>query len=78
MYFRLLHDEATGAASYLLADLEAGEAVLIDPRGADGFCRDKSVRRKEVAAGTRIRRPGNRTCLLLTRVGPCHSRVAPS
>ena len=35
MYFRLLHDEASGAVSYLLADLEAGEAVLIDPRGAD-------------------------------------------
>ena len=35
MYFRLLHDEASGAVSYLLADLDAGEAVLIDPRGAD-------------------------------------------
>jgi len=35
MYFRLLHDEASGAASYLLADLDAGEAVLIDPRAAD-------------------------------------------
>jgi glyoxylase-like metal-dependent hydrolase (beta-lactamase superfamily II) len=35
MYFRLLHDETTGAVSYLLGDLEAGEAVLIDPRGAD-------------------------------------------
>jgi sulfur dioxygenase len=35
MYFRLLHDEASGAVSYLLGDLEAGEAVLIDPRGAD-------------------------------------------
>jgi sulfur dioxygenase len=35
MYFRMLHDEAIGAMSYLLADLEAGEAALIDPRGAD-------------------------------------------
>ncbi len=35
MYFRLLHDEASGGVSYLLADLEAGEAVLIDPRGGD-------------------------------------------
>lgn len=35
MYFRLLHDERSGAVSYLLADLDAGEAVLIDPRGAD-------------------------------------------
>ena len=35
MYFRLLHDDRSGAVSYLLGDLEAGEAVLIDPRGAD-------------------------------------------
>lgn len=35
MYFRRLHDEASGAVSYLLGDLDAGEAVLIDPRGAD-------------------------------------------
>jgi sulfur dioxygenase len=35
MYFRMLHDDASGAVSYLLADLDAGEAVLIDPRGAD-------------------------------------------
>lgn len=35
MYFRILHDEASGAVSYLLADLEAKEAVLIDPRGSD-------------------------------------------
>jgi sulfur dioxygenase len=35
MYFRLLHDEASGAVSYLLADLDSAEAVLIDPRGAD-------------------------------------------
>ena len=35
MYFRLLHDERSGAVSYLLADLDAGEAVLIDPRGDD-------------------------------------------
>ncbi len=35
MYFRLLHDDATGAVSYLLADLDTGDAVLVDPRGAD-------------------------------------------
>lgn len=35
MYFRLLHDEHSGAVSYLLGDLDAGEAVLVDPRGAD-------------------------------------------
>ncbi len=35
MYFRLLHDEASGTVSYLLGDLQAGEAVLVDPRGAD-------------------------------------------
>ncbi|RPH40424.1 MAG: hypothetical protein EHM87_22180 [Burkholderiales bacterium] len=35
MYFRLLHDERSGAVSYLLGDLAAGEAVLIDPRGTD-------------------------------------------
>jgi glyoxylase-like metal-dependent hydrolase (beta-lactamase superfamily II) len=35
MYFRMLHDEASGAMSYLLADPTAREAVLIDPRGSD-------------------------------------------
>ena len=35
MYFRLLHDEASGAVSYLLADLDTGDAVVVDPRGAD-------------------------------------------
>lgn len=35
MYFRMLHDEASGAMSYLLADLAAGEAVIVDPRAAD-------------------------------------------
>ncbi|NMM38021.1 MAG: hypothetical protein HHJ09_10960 [Glaciimonas sp.] len=35
MYFRIIHDEASGAMSYLLADLDAGAAVLIDPRSAD-------------------------------------------
>jgi len=35
MYFRILHDEASGSASFLLADLDAGEAVLVDPRGTD-------------------------------------------
>lgn len=35
MYFRLLHDEASGELSYLLADLDAREAVLVDPHGRD-------------------------------------------
>jgi sulfur dioxygenase len=35
MYFRHLHDTDTGSMSYLLADLDAGEAVLVDPRAAD-------------------------------------------
>jgi glyoxylase-like metal-dependent hydrolase (beta-lactamase superfamily II) len=35
MYFRLLHDETSGAMSYLLADLGRAEAVLVDPRGVD-------------------------------------------
>lgn len=35
MYFRILHDEQTGELSYLLADLDTKEAVLIDPRGRD-------------------------------------------
>lgn len=35
MYFRLLNDEASGEFTYLLADVSAREAVLIDPRGRD-------------------------------------------
>jgi sulfur dioxygenase len=35
MYFRILHDEAGGELTYLLADLQSREAVLIDPRGSD-------------------------------------------
>lgn len=35
MYFRILHDEFTGEVSYLLADADAREAVLVDPRGRD-------------------------------------------
>lgn len=35
MYFRILHDEVSDTMSYLLADLDAGSAVLIDPRSAD-------------------------------------------
>ena len=35
MYFRILHDETHGCMSYLLADMEAGEAVLVDPRSSD-------------------------------------------
>jgi sulfur dioxygenase len=35
MYFRILHDEASGAVSYLLADMDTRECVLVDPRSAD-------------------------------------------
>lgn len=35
MYFRILNDEASGAVSYLLADLDTRECVLVDARGAD-------------------------------------------
>jgi glyoxylase-like metal-dependent hydrolase (beta-lactamase superfamily II) len=35
MYFRILNDEANGELTYLLADLDAREAVLIDPRSQD-------------------------------------------
>lgn len=35
MYFRILHDDASGELSYLLADLDTREAVLVDPRGRD-------------------------------------------
>lgn len=35
MYFRMLLDESTGQITYLLADLDAAQAVLIDPRSQD-------------------------------------------
>lgn len=35
MYFRILHDETSGELSYLLADLDAREAILVDPRAQD-------------------------------------------
>lgn len=35
MYFRILHDDTSGELTYLLADLDAREAVLVDPRGRD-------------------------------------------
>ncbi len=35
MYFRILHDEVSGELTYLLADPDVREAVLIDPRGRD-------------------------------------------
>lgn len=35
MYFRILHDEASGAVSYLLADLDTRECVVVDARGTD-------------------------------------------
>jgi glyoxylase-like metal-dependent hydrolase (beta-lactamase superfamily II) len=35
MYFRILHDEASGELTYLLADTDRREAVLVDPRGRD-------------------------------------------
>lgn len=35
MYFRILNNEASGELTYLMADLDAREAVLIDPHGPD-------------------------------------------
>lgn len=35
VYFRILNNEATGELTYLLADLDAREAVLIDPHASD-------------------------------------------
>ncbi len=35
MYFRILHDDISGAMSYLLADLDTRACVLVDPRPAD-------------------------------------------
>lgn len=35
MYFRILHDDISGELTYLLADTQAREAVLIDPHGRD-------------------------------------------
>ncbi|CAN5168045.1 hypothetical protein BH10PSE16_BH10PSE16_29610 [soil metagenome] len=35
MYFRILPDDTSGEMTYLLADMDAREAVLVDPRGRD-------------------------------------------
>ncbi len=35
MYFRILNDEASGELTYLLADMDAREAVLVDPHARD-------------------------------------------
>ncbi len=35
VYFRILNNDASGELTYLLADLNAREAVLIDPHGPD-------------------------------------------
>lgn len=35
VYFRILNNDASGELTYLLADLDAREAVLIDPHGSD-------------------------------------------
>lgn len=35
MYFRMLHDETSGAVSYLLADLDTRDCVLVDAQSAD-------------------------------------------
>jgi glyoxylase-like metal-dependent hydrolase (beta-lactamase superfamily II) len=35
VYFRILNNEATGELTYLLADLDAREAVLVDPHSCD-------------------------------------------
>jgi glyoxylase-like metal-dependent hydrolase (beta-lactamase superfamily II) len=35
VYFRILHNDATGELTYVLGDLDAREAVLVDPHGCD-------------------------------------------
>lgn len=35
MYFRILNNDATGELTYVLGDLDAREAVLVDPHGCD-------------------------------------------
>jgi len=35
MYFRILHDDASGELTYLLADMDSREAILIDPHSRD-------------------------------------------
>ena len=35
MLFRILHDEASGEITYLLADADVREAVLVDPHSRD-------------------------------------------
>ncbi len=35
MYFRILSNDRFGRLTYLLADQDAGEAVLVDPHGSD-------------------------------------------
>jgi len=35
MYFRILNDDTSGELTYLLADMDAQEAVLIDPHARD-------------------------------------------
>ena len=35
MHFHILHDAHSAELSYLLADLDAREAVLVDPHGRD-------------------------------------------
>ena len=35
MYFRILNNDASNELTYLLADLDAREAILIDPHGRD-------------------------------------------
>lgn len=35
MYFRILNNEASGELTYVLGDLDAREAVLVDPHGCD-------------------------------------------
>lgn len=54
MYFRILHDESIGLVSYLLADLEAREAVVIDPRAADGGLIEAMLREHRLTLTARL------------------------
>ena len=35
MYFRILNNEASGELTYVLGDLDAREAVVVDPHACD-------------------------------------------
>ncbi len=67
MYFRILTDEATGLMSYLLADLDTQQAIVIDPRLADMPVLHAMLQEHRLVL----------KAMLLTHVHPC-DQAAPS